>query len=148
MDALGVLGIAANVIAVVDLAAKACGVVYNFAKSAKDCPKTITQLQQELSAVQTTAEGLREIARRLEDSAKAGGEPVPLISQLSTALKECEGTLKDLVKELEGHFSNKLREKFGRRLKWPIREPEVIDLIAQLARYQKIFHEALQVDIA
>ncbi|KAF8249154.1 hypothetical protein K440DRAFT_660414 [Wilcoxina mikolae CBS 423.85] len=148
MDVLGALGIAANVIAVVDLAAKVGGVVYQYAKSAKDCPKTITKLHQELSAVQETVDGLRKIADRLDASAKEGGEPQPLLSKLSTALEECEGTLNSLMKELKGHFSNKLREKVGRRLKWPIKEAEVIEFIDRLGRYQQIFQQALQVDIA
>lgn len=45
------LGIAANVIAVVDLAVKTGGVIGDYIKSAKGCTETTTQLHKELEAV-------------------------------------------------------------------------------------------------
>lgn len=140
------LGIAANVIAVIDLSAKACGVLYRYAKSVKDCSKSVEKLEQELLTVQKTLNGLRDIADRLDAACQA--EPPPLISQLSTALKDCETTLGALIGELEGRRRNKIREKLHWQLKWPIKEPEVVDFVSRLARYQQTFQEALQVDIA
>lgn len=141
------LGIAANVIAVVDLAAKACGAVYKYAKSAKGCPKTVAQLQKELESVQKSLDGLYSIADKLE-AAVPSGEQSPRISQLSGALRECQTTLGALIEDLEGHFRNKFREKLGRQLKWPMKEPEVIEFIERLHRYQQIFLQALQADLA
>jgi uncharacterized membrane-anchored protein YhcB (DUF1043 family) len=141
------LGIAANAIAVVDLAAKACGVVYQYAKSAKGCPKTVAQLQKELESVKISLDGLRGIADKFEAAVPSGEQP-PVISQLSRELEECQTTLRALIKDLEGHFSNKLREKLGKRFKWPMREPEVMEFIQRLQRYQQNFEKALQADLA
>ncbi|KAF8246567.1 hypothetical protein K440DRAFT_662004 [Wilcoxina mikolae CBS 423.85] len=141
------LGIAANVIAVVDLAAKACGVVYEYAKSAKGYPKAVIQLQKELESVKISLDGLRGIADKLE-GAIPSGEQLPVISQLSGTLGECQTTLEALTKDLEGHFSNKLREKLGRQLKWPMKEPQVMEFVQRLQRYQQNFQPALQADLA
>jgi hypothetical protein len=73
------LGIAANVIAVVDLA-----------KAAKDCPERVEQLQQQLWAIREALQGLRRIADRLEAANKATGEPSPSIANLPVALKVSE----------------------------------------------------------
>jgi hypothetical protein len=141
------LGIAANVIAVVDLAAKACTVVYQYAKSAKNCPKTVAQLQQELTEVKGSLDGLQKIARRLDDACTAAGEPPSVISELSTALKECSTILSELTHELEGSYRNRFREKVGWRLRWPIRESEIAEFVLRLGRYQQTFQLALQADI-
>jgi len=52
-----------------------------------------------------------------------------------------------LTKELDGHLSNKLREKVGRGLKWPMKEVEVMEIITRLGRYQQKFQQALQTDV-
>jgi hypothetical protein len=141
------LGIAANIIAVVDLAAKACTVIYQYAKSAKNCPKTVAQLQQELTVVKDSLDGLQRIARRLDDACMAAGEPPPIISQLSTALNECSAALTKLTYELEGSSRNKIRETVGWRLRWPIKESEITEFVSKLGRYQQTFQLALQADI-
>jgi hypothetical protein len=84
------LGIAANVIAVVDLAAEAGGAVYKCAKAAKDGPERVEQLQQQLWAIREALQGLRRIADRLEAANKAAGEPSPSIANLPVALKVSE----------------------------------------------------------
>jgi len=144
------LGIAANVIAVVDLAAKTCAAVYKYAKSAKGCPKTVSQLHRDLTAVQKTLDGLRTIADRLDAAAQTPGirRTPPLLVSLASELNECETTLGKLLEELEGNFRNKLRSKIGRQLKWPLKEPDVMDCITRLGRYHQSFQSALQVDIA
>ncbi|KAF8539493.1 hypothetical protein BDD12DRAFT_924175 [Trichophaea hybrida] len=146
------LGIAANVIAVVDLAAKACGAIYSYVKSAKGCTKTVLQLQTDLTAVQTTLDGLQKIADRLDTAARPLGLGVhgtpSVLSELSTELNECKTTLGKLLEDLEGHFRNKLRSKIGRQLKWPLKEPDVMEYISRLGKYQQTFQSALQIDIA
>ncbi|KAF8544144.1 hypothetical protein BDD12DRAFT_906719 [Trichophaea hybrida] len=127
------LGIAANIIAVVHLAAKACTVFYQYAKSAKNCPETVAQLQRELTAVKNSLDGLQKLDRRLDDACKEAGEPPPLISQLSTALKECSATLSELTQELEGSLRNKIREKVRWRLRWPIKESEIADFTSSVS---------------
>jgi hypothetical protein len=140
------LGIAANIIAVVDLTANACGLFYKYAKSANNCSKSVEKLEQELLTVQKTLCGLRDISGRL-DAACQGGLP-PVISQLSTALKDCEYTLGALIREMGGRRRNKFREKLHWQLKWPIKEPEIMNFISRLGRYQQTFQQALQADIA
>jgi hypothetical protein len=142
------LGIAANVIAVVDLAAKAGGAVYKYAKSAKDCPKTVEQLKRQLSAISEALEGLKRVADRLDAASQAAGGPSPSISKLPTALKECQSTLSTIIKELEGSFRNTIWTKLGWRLRWPIKEPRIKEFIALLDSYQLAFQTALQTDIA
>jgi hypothetical protein len=97
------LGIAANVFAVVGLAAQVCGTVYNYIKSAKGCTETTSQLHKELLAVQTSLEGLRLISARLDDAAKSGKDLL-ITSQLSGALSDCSKTIKDILDDLEDTF--------------------------------------------
>jgi len=139
------LGIAVNVIAVVDLVAKVCEAIYKYANTAKNCPQMLELLQREVSAAQKSLNGLRAIADELDAAANASE---PVVSQLSTELNDCRFTLEMLMKELDGHLSNKLREKVGRRLKWPMEEVEVMDIIPHLGRYQQTFQQALQTDMA
>jgi hypothetical protein len=147
-----VIGAAANIIAVVGLAAKACGVVYKYVDSARGCTATTSQLHKELEAVHKSLERLADVAKRLDaavQDAAPGKDPSILVtSQLSDTLSECTNTIEDLLKELKGHFSNKFRKSLRKKLKWPLKEPRVMEFINRLSRQQQIFQQALRSDLA
>jgi hypothetical protein len=147
-----VIGAAANIIAVVGLAAKACGVVYKYVDSARGCTATTSQLHKELEAVHKSLERLADVAKRLDaavQDAAPGKDPSILVtSQLSDTLSECTNTIEDLLKELKGHFSNKFRKSLRKKLKWPLKKPRVMEFINRLSRQQQIFQQALRSDLA
>jgi hypothetical protein len=150
MSGLGIIGIAANVIAVVDLANKAGNAVYSYIKSAKDCPETASKLHKELAAIQVSLQRLVPIAKKLDIATKAGqpAQNLSTTSDLSANISECLSTISDISTQLQGYFSNRLRARFRRRLKWPIKEPKVREFIQDLSRYQQTFQLTLQLDIA
>ncbi|KAA8895957.1 hypothetical protein FN846DRAFT_967255 [Sphaerosporella brunnea] len=141
-------GIAVNAVAVVDVAVKASGAVYKYAKSAKNCPKTVEQLKKQLSTIEDALKGLQRVAERRDAASKAAGGPSPSTSELSTALSECQSKLLTLIEELECSFRNTILEKLRWRLRWPIKEPKIKEFIASLDSYQQVFQTALQTDIA
>jgi deoxyhypusine synthase len=144
------LGIAANVIAVVDLVVKTGGVIGDYIKSAKGCTETTKQLYDELKAVESSLERLNDISKSLDEAAQKrnlNSNQSSTISQLSESLRECPETINVLPTELGDHFGNKVRGKFRRKLRWPIKEPKVVALIQKIGRYRQIFQQALQSDL-
>ena len=87
------LGIAANVIAVVDLAAKAGTLVFRYCESAKNYPANMSKLHQELSDIQKSVSALHKVAKKLDDHSRSAGKQSPATSALATALKNCRDTL-------------------------------------------------------
>jgi hypothetical protein len=144
------LATAASIVSIVDLAAKVLGAVYKFSISARGCKTIIGSLLEELTAVGTTLDGLRRrlADHRLEYSIRATGDPIPRISQLSMTLQDYEKTLGTILTKLESSFGNKVRSSMGMRLRWPLRETEVIVFISRLSRYRQTFELALQTDTA
>ncbi|CCX30135.1 hypothetical protein FPQ18DRAFT_315371 [Pyronema domesticum] len=100
----------------------------------------------------TTAQGTRsgqvnDIAKSLNEASQKriiNNNQLSTISQLSESLLECQETINVLLTELGDHFGNTVRGKFGRKLKWPIKEPKVVSFIQKIGRYQQIFQQALQ----
>ncbi|KAF8537797.1 hypothetical protein BDD12DRAFT_911236 [Trichophaea hybrida] len=130
------------------IAVKAGEKVYRYTKSARGYPETVAKLQKGLDAVKESPQGLRGIPNDLNAAVQTAGDPPPRISRLSTALDDCDTTLRAIMDDLECHSANKWRERFGRRLKWPMKESMIVEFTTQLSTYQHVFNRALQVDIA
>lgn len=64
------IGAAAIIIAVVGLAAKACGVVYKYVDSARGCIETTSQLYKELEVLHKLLERLANVAKQLDAAAQ------------------------------------------------------------------------------
>lgn len=142
------LSVAANVLAVLNLAAKTAELVYKYSKAAKNYPKAVEELRKELSAIQTTFKALENVAKKLDIMKQKESHDNPAIVDLVATLHGCRETLEEVRDELGGSLRNKFFEKIHVRLHWPIKEAKITAVISNLRSYQQIFQTALQIDTA
>ncbi|PQE03932.1 vegetative incompatibility HET-E-1 protein [Rutstroemia sp. NJR-2017a BVV2] len=135
------LGIAASVIAVIDLSAKVasrCSEYYANVKNARD---DIERLQRE-------AQGLKAILERVY-SLCDGPKGVGLhdSQSLREGVEDCQKQLAQLEAKLKPRTTNKLMSRYGiRALRWPLKSNEVDRITEKLGHYKDNISFSLQVD--
>jgi hypothetical protein len=135
------LGLAASVIAVIDLSAKValrCSEYYANVKNARD---DIERLQRE-------AQGLEAILRRVHSLCDGPNNVRLQDSQsLREGVKDCQKQLAQLEKKLQLRTTEKLMSRYGKRaLKWPLKSKEVDGIIKTLRNCKDNISFSLQVD--
>lgn len=140
-----VVGAAASVIAVVELAAKVGSLCLEYSSAVKSARSDIGRLRQHTDGLKTTLEGAQKLLQgphgaRLETSQK-----------LRDALHDTYLQLGDIATKLEaklhtGRGAKAMRCLGLRALKWPFESKDVDKIIANLKREQDSFSAALQVD--
>ncbi|RPA71660.1 hypothetical protein BJ508DRAFT_88068 [Ascobolus immersus RN42] len=145
------VGTAANLLAVINLAAKAAEIVYKYWQKAKNCPQEVYELYQLLVGAKSTNDHLQALEAKLREQQEANGEAVFAITQLRSKAMECErviaGLVKNLGDELEDHGKG-WRKLTKSKLKWPLKEGEVLAVKKTLEEYGKLFAMALAIDTA
>ncbi|CAH0046176.1 unnamed protein product [Clonostachys solani] len=138
MSGLEGLGLAANIIAVIDLSAKVISWCYQYSKDVKNARADIEQLQQETNRLKIVAEDIRNL---LEGP---NGAKLTTAKRLSTAAGQVRSVLDTVDKTLS---NQKGLRRFGlRALKWPYESKDVEGLLQELVRTREIFHLGLQID--
>ncbi|TAQ83564.1 hypothetical protein B7494_g8112 [Chlorociboria aeruginascens] len=134
------LGLAASVIAVLELSAKValrCSEYYTNVKNARD---DIERLQSEAKRLEATLERIRSLCDgpngvRLQDP-----------QSLCEGVKDCQKQLAKLKKKLHPR-TEKLMSCYGKRaLKWPLKSKEVDRIIETLGECRNNISFSLQVD--
>ena len=137
------LGLAASVIAVIDLSAKVvslCSEYYTNVKNAKD---DIARLQREADGLNTT---LKHVQSLLDGP---NGAKLEATQNLRDGVKDCSLQLAALDIKLEPGRRHKVMRGFGiRALKWPFKNKEVEGIVKDLGRCKDIISLGLQVDQA
>jgi len=135
------LGVAANVIAVVDLSAKVATLCLQYSKEVASARADIQRLHSQVehlgAALQAT--------RRLVEGSK--GRPLLTSHELIGSFRSCIADLERLEKRLGPNPARIAMRRFGvRALKWPFSSKEVDQLLASLERHEKTILLGLQID--
>jgi hypothetical protein len=135
-----ILGVAANVIAVVDLSAKISSLWVQYGREVKNAAADIERLRKEIASLQGVTKAVQDLLNG-PDGKKLDK------SQLETYLNECVLLLKILELKLTPRTARKLRGKMGfTTLKWPFQSKEVDDLVRQFSKFVQAIAHTLQVE--
>ncbi|KAL5614489.1 uncharacterized protein BROUX77_000326 [Berkeleyomyces rouxiae] len=135
-----VIGIAANVIAVVDLSVKVGSLCLQYAKDVNNASADINRLREEVASLQKVTEQVQSLLD------KPNGERLRNSHQLDAVLKQSYFHLDELDQRLESKPPRKLFGKLKlRTLKWPLQRGEVEVLVQSLRRYNETISWNLQV---
>ena len=137
------IGLAASVIAVIDLSAKVaswCSEYYDNVKNAKD---DIERLQGQTQRLKETLEYVQSLC----DS--PNGAKLHASQHLRDGVKDCEIYLTQLGGKLAPRTRQKAMSRYGiRALRWPFRSNEVEGIIEKLSKCRDNISFHLQVDQA
>ena len=137
------IGLAASVIAVIDLSAKValwCSEYYANVKNAKD---DIERLQGETQRLKETLKLVQSLCDGLN------GAKLQASQHLRDGVKDCEKYLIQLGTELAPRRKQKVMSRYGiRALRWPFRSNEVDGIIKKLGKCRDNLSFNLQVDQA
>ena len=135
------LGLAASVIAVIDLSVKVaswCSEYYAKVKHARD---DIERLQRETQGLKETLEKVQSLC------GGPNGVKLQESQSLRDGVKDCRKQLAQLETKLEPRTRNKLMSRYGiRALRWPLRSDEVDGIMKKLGNCKDNISLSLQVD--
>ncbi|OBS15388.1 hypothetical protein FPOA_13777 [Fusarium poae] len=135
------LGIAANIIAVIDLSAKVATLCFQYSKDVSSARADIERLRNQVEHLGTTLRAtqcLVEGTKSLSLSISKG---------LVGSFRSCIADLERLEKKLDPNPVRTAMRRYGiRALKWPFNSKEVDQLLAGLDRHEKTILLGLQVD--
>ncbi|KAH7125043.1 hypothetical protein B0J13DRAFT_511355, partial [Dactylonectria estremocensis] len=136
-----VLGVAANVIAVVDISIKVASLCVQYARDVKNAAADIERLKNEV----TNLKGVTETVQGLLNNPNSAN-----LDKSQTLEKNLDGSrclLQRLELRLTPQTSRKAMSKIGlRALKWPFQRKEVDDLVETLRRHAETIDRTLQVE--
>lgn len=134
---------AANVIAVIDLTAKATSACAAYLKAVKDAKTDIERLQSELRNLDVILHGAARLVKGHD------GSKFQTMGQLKGALSDASSQLQQLIVKLEDKQgkTRKAMSHFGfRALKWPFESAEVASIIQDMERNRNNISAALVID--
>ncbi|OAQ74416.1 WD40 repeat-like protein [Purpureocillium lilacinum] len=135
------LGIAANVIAVVDLSVKVTALCVNYCKGVKKAKDDIVRLQLEVVGLQSAANSVQELLE-----GPSGGR-LKTSQQLSNAVCHSQSELRAVYQRLRPTSAREAFTRLGfRTLRWPLHSKEVEQIVQNIVRYTQAINLALQVD--
>ncbi|KAL3952672.1 hypothetical protein ACCO45_012615 [Purpureocillium lilacinum] len=135
------LGIAANVIAVVDLSVKVTDWCAEYCKSVKNAKDDIVRFRLEVIGLQTAANGVKELL------AGPSRERLKASQQLCNSVRHSESELQAVYERLRPTSAREIFTRLGlRTLRWPFQGKEVEKIIQSIARCTQAINLALQVD--
>jgi hypothetical protein len=135
------LGAAANIIAVIELAAKIASVCVQYSLAVKHAKTDIELLGGEVTKVIELLRAVEELLQR-PDSVQLSTS-----RKLQDALQDCFDQLMQLNTKLDPGKKRKVMSSFGvRALKWPLESKGVQKVINDLQRCKQTISLALQVD--
>ncbi|KAG7427685.1 Vegetative incompatibility protein HET-E-1 [Fusarium oxysporum f. sp. raphani] len=135
------LGVAANVIAVVDISFKLAEWCVQYAHDVKNAQKDIEKLQREVVNFQVA---IGQVKSLIEGP---GGQALQASRQLGSAIEDARSTLEELERKLQPSTGRKAMSRVGwRALKWPFSSKAVEETIQHLARSRDNISFALNTD--
>ncbi|UPL02572.1 hypothetical protein LCI18_013506 [Fusarium solani-melongenae] len=137
------LGVAANVIAVIDLTAKVTSACAAYLKAVKNAKTDIERLQRELRNLDVILQGAARLVKGHDRS------KLQTMGQLKGALSDVSSQLQQLIVKLEdkqGKTRKAMRHVGLRALKWPFESAEVASIIQDMERNRNNISAALVID--
>jgi Fungal N-terminal domain of STAND proteins len=135
------LGVAASVIAVIELSAKITSVCVQYSRGVKHAAEDIDRLQDEVKSLQDVLQNVKQLLDG-PNGARLSASP-----RLSKEIDGCVSELTTLDQILNPSKSRKAMSRVGfRALKWPFESKAVNEIISRLERCKQLVSLALQVD--
>ncbi|KAL0942293.1 Vegetative incompatibility protein HET-E-1-like protein 7 [Colletotrichum truncatum] len=135
------LGVAANVIAVVDLSAKVASICLQYSKDVKNARDEIMRVEKELNTLKYVASGASDLLEGPQ------GAKLETSHQLLGAVVSARSRLEQLQDELNPRSTRKAMSRLGlRALKWPFQSKDVKNIIQEIARCTQTISTGLQID--
>lgn len=141
LTAMEGLGVAANVIAVIDLTVKVASLCLQYAKDVKNAADDIHRLHEEVT-------NLERVTKQVEGLLKGpNGMKLQNSQILDDALKRSRSHLEELDQKLKTNPGRKAMRRIGlRAFKWPFQREEAERLILELRQRSQTMSWTLQVD--
>ncbi|OAQ62508.1 vegetative incompatibility protein HET-E-1 [Purpureocillium lilacinum] len=135
------LGVAASVIAVVELSAKVASLCLEYSKGVKNAKDDIARLRTEVVGLQSAAKSVDELL------IGPSGERLKASQQLRNTVRESQAQLRTLHERLRPKTAREALTRLRlRALKWPFENSEVEKVIQDITRCTQAINLALQVD--
>ncbi|RBR24677.1 uncharacterized protein FIESC28_02450 [Fusarium coffeatum] len=134
------LGVAANVIAVVDISVKVLQVCSEYAKEAKNAKVEIQELRQEVENLRDTAQKVQKLIQSPQ------GTRLEASQELLLRIEDSLSILSDVNGKLQPSSKHSLWRRGFRSLKWPFQSGEVHRIVGRLNRSSISLSHLLQVD--
>ncbi|TQN71089.1 Vegetative incompatibility protein HET-E-1 [Colletotrichum shisoi] len=139
------LGVAANVIAVVDLSAKVGGLCGEYIREAWHANDDIRKFKAEAESLQKVLEDIKDLLA--SNSANDYLRQQRAAShRLYDKLLECHAELGTLAARLDPGKNPSRLKRLGKALKWPFSSKEVAQVMEALVRWKTLFSTAMQTD--
>lgn len=135
-----VLGIAASIIAIAQLAGKLTSVSYSYIECLKNATQDLRDLANELASLSSILATLQKNI----DTDPGASATLQLLGDTDGPLKVCEKVLKELQQKLKPP-----RKGFAgliKRAKWPLKKEETMQYVARVERHKSLFIFALTAD--
>jgi hypothetical protein len=134
------LGLAASVIAIIELSAKVASLCFEYYNNVKNARDDIARLQREADRLKDT---LKQIQSLLNGP---NGAKLRASQNLHNGVADCLLQLADLETKLEPGKRHRVMRHFGgRALKWPFKNEEVEGIVKDLGRCKEMISLGLQV---
>ncbi|CAG8957981.1 hypothetical protein HYFRA_00000324 [Hymenoscyphus fraxineus] len=140
------LGVAASVIAVIQITAEVGKQLTQYGKAVKNAAKDVENIQNRLASIETILHKLDDLAKRVEKS----GLPLetwPTLVPLGSSngpLKETEKSMMALhakIASVDG-----INKSLTERIKWPLKKKRVEEYLENIEQQKRIFMEFLKVE--
>ncbi|KAH6976828.1 P-loop containing nucleoside triphosphate hydrolase protein [Ilyonectria destructans] len=136
-----VVGLAASVIAIIDLSAKVAVLCLDYSTAVGNARADITRLRSRLYDLGTTLQGVQHL---LDDPSS---QALATSRRLVDSVDGCTSELVQLQARLDPGKARKAMRRFGlRALKWPFDSKELSDIVSNLERYERTITLGLQID--
>jgi hypothetical protein len=135
------LGVAANVIAVVDLSTKVATLCFQYSKEVAGARADIERLHAQVEHLGAVVQA----ARLLIEGPR--GESLTTSQKLVDIFHNCSVDLDKLKAKLEPNPKRSTMRRLGlRALKWPFSSKEIDQILSSLKRHEDTIHLGLQID--
>ncbi|KAG4272704.1 hypothetical protein FPRO04_10446 [Fusarium proliferatum] len=135
------VGLAASIIAIVELSAKVGKLCVQYSTAAGNAKADISRLQTRLKDLNICLEAAQRLLNDPKNTALATSR------SLIDSLNACETELAEVRDRLDPGSARKAMRRFGlRALKWPFESKEISTVIANLEHYKQTITLCLQVD--
>ncbi|KAJ0306108.1 hypothetical protein Brms1b_010559 [Colletotrichum noveboracense] len=135
------VGVAANVIAVVDLSAKVASLCFQYSKEVAGARADIQRLRTQVEHLETVLRATQRLVEGIK------GRPLLTSQELVGSISDCIVDLERLEKKLNPNPARTAMRRLGlRALKWPFSSKEVDQVLSSLERHEETIRFGLQID--
>jgi hypothetical protein len=135
------LGIAANVIAVVDISVKILQICSQYAQEVRNATADIEELQQEVETLHVTAKKVKALIKSPQ------GTKLKASQDFEQQVKETVIVLSEVKWKLQPPTKPSFRQRLGfKSLKWPFQSEQVHRIVERIRKCSDSLSLALQVD--